>query len=193
MKLTRVQLKQVIKESLNLGASEKSVIVVNPQNYIPTWNVEGLTSDLQMYILFDLQKYFEVFDAENRDIEWNGAVAQRAMEYYYVGVQTMLGCKTIDGRQAYQTTGITAGYKGKGFWAYHIASGQRNGAPLMPHRDHTSESAANVWEQFIMRGAQPIPLEATCKKTGLDFAVEIARSFLVSGSLSKNAASHSAG
>ena len=63
-----------------------ALIAVNPQKYTPDWSVEGLTSDLKMYILFDPAKYNEVLQQENGDVEWNGKVAQRAMEYYYVGI-----------------------------------------------------------------------------------------------------------
>tara|TARA_R110000803_G_scaffold208306_1_gene276895 strand:- start:619 stop:1227 length:609 start_codon:yes stop_codon:yes gene_type:complete len=151
----------------------RALIAVNPQKYIPDWNVAGLTSDLKMYILFDPAKYNEVLQQESGDVEFDGKVAQRAMEYYYVGIQTMLGCKTEDGRQAYQTTGVTANPKNsKGFWAYHIASGQRHAA-LMPHRDKTTVAAANVWRQFIERGAVEISLENSCPETGLDFALDI--------------------
>jgi hypothetical protein len=172
MKLLFENWRKYLTEGALPGGS--TLIAVNPKKYTPDWNVEGLTGDLEMYILFDHAKYNEVLQQENGDVEWNGKVAQRAMEYYYVGIQTMLGCKTEDGQQTYQTTGVTANPKGgKGFWAYHIASGQRR-APLMPHRDKTTEAAANVWRQFIKRGAVELPLETSCAKTGLDFALEIA-------------------
>jgi len=171
MKLILENWREYLKEGVTPKGS--ALIAVNPQKYTEDWNVEGLTSDLEAYILFNPAKYNEVLQQEGGDVEWNGKVAQRAMEYYYVGIQTMLGCKTEDGRQTYQTTGVTANPKGgKGFWAYHIASGQRH-APLMPHRDKTTDAAANVWRQFIKRGAPEIRLENSCKETGLDFALEI--------------------
>ena len=72
MKLLLENWRKYLTEGALPGGS--TLIAVNPKKYTPDWNVEGLTGDLEMYILFDHAKYNEVLQQENGDVEWNGKV-----------------------------------------------------------------------------------------------------------------------
>ena len=156
---------------------DASMIAINPQEYAE-WDVTGGTEDLKSYITFNLAKYLKVFEEEEGNTDRGGPIAERAYEYFYSSVNTAVGCKTIDGETAYQTSGIT-GAAGLGWTAYKVAAGARAPAPIMAHRDPkhpTTPEAAAVWRRFIEDGAEEIKLDPNSPcvdNPRLNFALKI--------------------
>jgi len=156
---------------------DASMIAIDPQRYAK-WTVTGGTEDLKSYISFNLAKYLEVFEEEGGNPDWGGRIAQRASEYFYSAVNTASGCKTIDGKTAYQTSGV-AGAPGYGWTAYKVAAGDRAPAPIMAHRDpqhHTTPEAAEVWHRLVRGGAEKIELDPNSPcvdNPGLNFALKL--------------------